>query len=70
MMMTREWKPIETAPELERVIVCGWQKPTNTCQGYWWWHEDAVQDGKAIEYPDALYWTEFVLPLFPLAPPA
>lgn len=59
------WQPIETAPELERVMVCGWSKPTRTCQGYWWWGEDCVSEGKGIEHPDAVYWTAINLPPLP-----
>lgn len=59
---TLEWKPIETAPEFDRVWVCGWQARHGTTRGYWWWHEDCVADGKGIEYPDALYWAPIVLP--------
>lgn len=63
-----EWQPIETAPEFDRVMVCGWQKRTATCAGYWWWGEDCIDKGRGIEHPDALYWTPIVLPAFP-APP-
>lgn len=59
------WQPIATAPELERVFVCGWQKQAGNVRGYWWWHEDCVSDGVAIEHPEALYWTAIVLPPFP-----
>jgi hypothetical protein len=62
------WQPIETAPELERVMVCGWQPRHGNCAGYWWWHEDATTSEGAIEHPDALYWTPIVLPPFPAAP--
>jgi hypothetical protein len=63
-----DWQPIETAPDLERVMVCGWNKQTQTCKGYWWWHEDVCDNGIAIEHHHALYWTKMVLPAFPEPP--
>lgn len=57
-----QWQPIETAPGLSRVWVCGWQKPHGTTRGYWWWHEDCVAYGAAIEHPGAIYWAPIVLP--------
>lgn len=56
------WLPIDTAPDLARVWVTGWQSRQGNCQGYWWWHEDTVIDGKAIEHPEALYWAPIYLP--------
>lgn len=67
--MNDSWQPIETAPESDRIMVCGWQTRHGNCAGYWWWHEDYVIDGKAIENPAALYWTPINLPPFPLPPP-
>lgn len=56
--------PIDTAPDLERVMVAGIQ-PRGTCQAYWWWHEDCVSDGKAIDHPEATHWFAIALPDFP-----
>lgn len=64
------WQPIETAQDGDRVLVCGWQKPTRGCAGYYWWHEDCVWGGKGTEHPDALYWTPLTLPDFPPPPEA
>ncbi len=63
-----EWQPIETAPEAERIWVAGWQRRSASVAGYWWWHEDAVFDGKAFSHPEATLWAPIVLPKFP-APP-
>jgi hypothetical protein len=63
------WHPIETAPDLERVMVCGWQQPHGNVIGYWWWGEDVCDNGRGIECPNALYWTPIVLPSMP-APPS
>lgn len=60
------WQPIATAPELERVMVCGWQPRHGRGGGYWWYHEDAVAGGLAIDHPDARYWAPIVLPAWPL----
>jgi hypothetical protein len=66
-----EWQKIETAPELERIWVCGWQKKTKGFAGYWWWSEDMIVDGKAMDHPDATHWAPIVLPLsFPPPPEA
>lgn len=62
------WQPIETAPDLERVLVCGWQKPRGSIIGYWWWHEDCCHEGRAIEHPSALYWANLDIPDFPEPP--
>lgn len=59
------WQPIETAPDLERIMVLGVQKAHGTCRAYWWYHEDAAQDGRAIEHPDALFWAPLIIPPFP-----
>lgn len=64
------WQPISKAPELDRVFVAGWQPRRGNCAGYWWWHEDAVADGKAIEHPDATLWHPIVLAEFPSPPEA
>ena len=61
-----EWLPIETAPDLERIWVCGVQpRARSGCQAYWWWHEDAAHEGKAIEHPNATHWAPIILPDFP-----
>lgn len=63
-----EWQPIETAPELDRVLVCGYSTGRGRTQGYWWWHEDAVYNGKACEHTGATHWAPIVLPPFPTQP--
>ncbi len=59
-----EWQPIETAPDLERIWVAGVQPRARSggCVAYWWWHEDAVHEGKAIEHPNATHWVRIILP--------
>lgn len=54
-----QWQDISTAPELDRVIVAGWQKPTQRVAGYWWMHEDVIINGKPDAHPDALLWHPF-----------
>ena len=63
-----EWKPIETAPLLERIWVCGWSPDSKWCKGYWWFHEDATGYDGPIEHPGATHWCEIVLPPFPEPP--
>ena len=65
-----EWQPIETAPELQRIMVCGWLPPNGRTVGYWWYTEGCVIDGMDPENTDALYWTPLVLPEFPTPPEA
>ena len=68
-MSEARWKPIETARSLDRVIVAGWQPRSGSVAGYWWYHEDVTdEDGKPIEYTDALLWHPF--PEVPREPPA
>ncbi|HQT65951.1 MAG TPA: hypothetical protein PLO16_15740 [Acidocella sp.] len=62
------WQPIESAPELDRIWVCGWQKPSGSVIGYWWWHEDVCVNSRALEHPEATHWAVIVLPDFPPAP--
>ncbi len=62
------WQPIETAPELDRIWVAGWQPRNQTTRGYWWWHEDCCYEGKAIEHPEATLWCRIVLPDLPPSP--
>lgn len=62
------WQPIETAPELDRVMVCGWQKQKGTTIGYWWYEEDVVSGGVGIGKPHALFWAPLVIPPFPAGP--
>ena len=50
------WQPIETAPDMERVRVCGYQNRSGGCAGYWWHHEDVIVDGKPFDHPNALLW--------------
>lgn len=67
--MPHEWKPIDTAPDLERVLVCGWYPPPGNVAGYWWWYEDTIVDGAGYEHPDATHWAPVLLPQdFPSAP--
>lgn len=62
------WLPIETAPTLERVFVAGWQRPSGTCAGYWWFEEDVTDDkGVPMGKPDARLWRR--LPPAPTLPP-
>lgn len=63
-------QPIATAPNLERVMVVGWNPPTKRVEGYWWYEEDCVQDGKSIGKPFATHWFPIVKPAFPAAPKA
>ena len=56
---TGGWQPIETAPDLDRVIVAGWQPPNGNVAGYWWMHEDDIIDGVPDEHPTALLWHPF-----------
>lgn len=64
-----DWEPISTAPDLERIWVAGWQKPSSTHRGYWWWQEDCADNGKGIEHPNALLWCPIVLPPLPKEAP-
>lgn len=65
--MMRGWQPIETAPDLERIVVAGWNDRRGNCAGYWWFHEDMIVDGKPSDHPDALLWHPF--PELPDSPP-
>lgn len=67
-MSEQEWKPIETAPDLDRVLVAGWQPQHRRTAGYWWWAEDVTADGAAIEHPDATLWCPVIKPPFPTPP--
>jgi len=67
--MTDAWQPIASAGDrMDRVFVAGWQKPHGNVRGYWWWHEDVVCDGKAIEHPEATLWCPIRIPPFPSSP--
>lgn len=66
--MSGGWQPIETAPDMDRVWVCGYQPRRGSCAGYWWYHEDVTADGKPFDHPDASHWCAIVLPKFPPAP--
>jgi hypothetical protein len=60
------WQPIVTAPDSERVMVCGWQPRSNGgTAAYWWYEEDVTFDGIPTEKPCALYWAPIVIPPFP-----
>lgn len=63
-----QWHDISTAPDLERVMVSGWQEPSGSVAGYWWWHEDACHGGVALDHPNATHWCNVRLPAFPAAP--
>lgn len=68
-----EWQPIETAPDLERVVVAGWQEANGTTRGYWWYHEDVTDTGGVpIEHPSATMFVRLadILPTLPVAPSA
>lgn len=62
------WQPIETAPDLERVMVCGWSPPYRTTRGYWRYGEDVVADRKGVEYSHAEFWAPLIIPPFPEEP--
>lgn len=61
-------QPIATAPDLARVMVCGWQPRSGTCAGYWWWEEGMVSDGEAFGRTEATHWFPIALPDFPAHP--
>jgi len=63
-----KWRDIATAPDLERVLVAGWKRPNGSTRGYWYWHEDVCEGGKAIETPNATLWCPIVIPPFPEDP--
>ena len=66
-----DWQPIGNAPDLERVIVAGWQPRRGSTAGYWWYHEDATDDkGIPIDHPEATLFVRLfdLLPDFPEAP--
>lgn len=63
-----EWKPIESAPDFERVLVCGWQPRSRSVRGYWWWHEDVCEHGRSIQHPNATHWAPIIKPDFPTPP--
>ena len=61
------WQPIATAPDSERVMVCGWSERSRSgTAGYWWYGEDATFDGKPTEYPRAEFWAPLIIPPFPV----
>ncbi len=63
-----EWKKFP-APDLERIFVAGWQKASGNTVAYWWLYEDmSDENGRPIDHPDALRWTE--LPECPAEPPS
>lgn len=63
-----QWQGIESAPDLERVIVAGWNFHSDNVRGYWWYGEDVVSNGRAIEHPRATHWRPFNNPAFPTPP--
>lgn len=64
---TNGWMPIDTAPDLDRIIVAGWSNRNGRTAGYWWFDEDMILDGKPVDHPDALLWHPF--PERPSEPP-
>lgn len=50
------WQPIETAPDMDRIWVAGWQNRHGRCAGYWWQEEDMVINGKPQGNPAAIVW--------------
>ena len=62
------WQDISTAPELDRVLVAGWQKRSGTVAGYWWWSDDVIINGRAVRHTSATLWAPVVLPAFPTSP--
>lgn len=50
------WRSMDSAPELERVFVGGYQPRKGTVAGYWWWEEGVVFEGNAIKRPAATHW--------------
>lgn len=60
------WQPIETAPDLERVLVAGVQHDASgSVAPYWFWHEDVCDGGKAITTPRATHWHPVIKSAFP-----
>lgn len=68
MQPAPQWQGIESAPDLERVIVAGWNPHSGNVRGYWWYGEDVVSNGRAIEHPRATHWRPFNNPAFPTPP--
>jgi N-glycosylase/DNA lyase len=65
-----KWEPFP-APDLDRVMVIGWQKRNAACEAYWWHHEDITDErGIPMDHPDALYWVRLkdILPPLPEPP--
>lgn len=46
--LENRWRTMDSAPDLDRVIVAGWQKASGRVVGYWWMHEDVIADGKPL----------------------
>ena len=73
LVPAQTWQRIDAAPDLERVIVAGWQPRIGSVAGYWWHHEDCTdEDGSPMEHPDATLFVRIadVIPAFPPAPEA
>lgn len=63
------WRPIETAPDLDRIWVAGWQAAHGGTRGYWWYHEGSAKNGKSLEpYAGASLWAPLNLPPLPPTP--
>ncbi|MGU9981500.1 hypothetical protein ACJ4V0_15805 [Phreatobacter sp. HK31-P] len=51
-----EWRQFP-APDLDRIMVSGWQKRSGATRGYWWVHEDFTDErGRPMERPEAELW--------------
>lgn len=60
------WQPIETAPDSDRIMVCGFSPRSRSGTAeYWWYGEDITFDGKPTEHKNALYWCPLIMPPFP-----
>lgn len=63
------WLPIDTVSAGDRVIVAGYQARNGAVAGYWWYHEDAIDDaGKPCADAYATHWRPFDNPPFPTPP--
>ena len=65
------WQPIETAPDSERVMVCGFSPRSKSgTAAYWWYGEDVTFSGKPTDHPHALKWAPLVIPPLPEGEPS
>ena len=66
------WQPIDEGKPyaLERVLVSGWSRPRRTVAGYWWTHEDVLnEDGCPLGHPKATYFKPLDMFKGPILPP-